>query len=132
LQRSEINLKQKYFNITTSKTKAGIRIIPIHPHILPIVERRLEKKHKYLFVDDNNQPLTYAKAATQFAKAMLAIRAKHTTHDCRHTVATLLDAAGANKVARDRLLGHASSNVGDSVYTHKTLIHLRKVINLLK
>ncbi|KGQ34662.1 site-specific tyrosine recombinase XerC [Gallibacterium genomosp. 2] len=132
LQRGEINLKQKYFNITTSKTKAGIRIIPIHPRILPIVERRLEKKHKYLFVDDNNQPLTYAKAATQFAKAMLAIRAKHTTHDCRHTVATLLDAAGANKVARDRLLGHASSNVGDSVYTHKTLIHLRKVINLLK
>ncbi|KGQ39968.1 tyrosine-type recombinase/integrase [Gallibacterium anatis] len=132
LHRSNINLKQKYFDITTSKTKAGIRIIPIHPRILPIVERRLEKKHKYLFVDDNNQPLTYAKAATQFAKAMLAIRAKHTTHDCRHTVATLLDAAGANKVARDRLLGHASSNVGDSVYTHKTLIHLRKVINLLK
>ncbi|ERF77314.1 tyrosine-type recombinase/integrase, partial [Gallibacterium anatis] len=39
LRRSNINLKQKYFDITTSKTKAGIRIIPIHPRILPIVER---------------------------------------------------------------------------------------------
>lgn len=132
LQRSEINLKQKYFNITTSKTKAGIRIIPIHPRILSIIERRLEKKQKYLFADENDQPLTYAKAATQFTKAMSAIKAKHTTHDCRHTVATLLDAAGANKVARDRILGHASSNVGDAVYTHKTLSHLRKTINLLK
>ncbi|OBW94629.1 tyrosine-type recombinase/integrase [Gallibacterium salpingitidis] len=132
LHRSDINLKQKYFNISTSKTKAGIRIIPIHPLILPIVERRLGQKHKYLFVDENNLQLTYVKAATQFKQVMNAIKAKHTTHDCRHTVATLLDAAGANKVARDRILGHASSNVGDAVYTHKTLIHLRKVINLLK
>lgn len=132
LKKSNVNLKQKYFDIVTSKTKSGIRIIPLHPRILPIVERRLEKKRKYLFVDETGQPLTYAKAATQFDKAMKAIKAKHTTHDCRHTVATLLDAAGANKVARDRLLGHASSNVGDSVYTHKTLTHLRKVINLLK
>ncbi|KGQ29166.1 tyrosine-type recombinase/integrase [Gallibacterium anatis] len=132
LHRSDINLKQKYFNISTSKTKAGIRVIPIHPLILPIVERRLEQKHKYLFIDENNLQLTYAKAVTQFKKAMQAIKAKHTTHDCRHTVATLLDAAGANKVARDRILGHASSNVGDAVYTHKTLSHLRKTINLLK
>lgn len=133
LHRSEINLKQKYFNITTSKTKAGIRIIPIHPLIFPIIERRLaEKEHKYLFVDENNIPLTYTKAANLFGKSMQAIKAKHSTHDCRHTVATLLDAAGANKVARDRILGHASNNVGDGVYTHKTLIHLRKTINLLK
>lgn len=132
LHRSNINLKQKYFNIVTSKTNAGIRIIPIHPLILPIIERRLASKNKYLFINENNAPITYTQAANQFAKAMKAIKAKHSTHDCRHTVATLLDAAGANKVARDRILGHASNNVGDSVYTHKTLIHLRKVINLLK
>ena len=134
LKKSNVNLKQKYFDIVTSKTKSGIRIIPIHPLIFPIVERKMreDKRAKYLFVNPDLTQLTYSQAATQFAKTMQAIRAKHSTHDCRHTVATLLDAAGANKVARDRILGHASSNVGDAVYTHKTLSHLRKTINLLK
>ncbi|OBX04201.1 site-specific tyrosine recombinase XerC [Gallibacterium salpingitidis] len=134
LKRSCVNLKQKYFDIVTAKTKAGIRIIPIHPRILPIIERKMHenKRAKYLFVNQDLTALIYSQAASQFARVMRAIRAKHSTHDCRHTVATLLDAAGANKVARDKLLGHASSNVGDAVYTHKTLIHLRKTINLLK
>ena len=33
----------------------------------------------------------------------------HTTHDCRHTVATLLDNAGANETAKRRILGHAGA-----------------------
>lgn len=134
LKKSNINLKQKYFDIVTSKTKSGIRIIPIHPRILPIVERRIKEnpKSKYLFSNSDLKPLSYTQAANQFEKVMRVIKAKHNTHDCRHTVATLLDAADANKVARDRILGHASSNVGDAVYTHKTLQHLRKTINLLK
>jgi integrase len=56
----------------------------------------------------------------------------HTTHDCRHTVATLLDNAGANENAKRRILGHATGDVTDRVYTHKGLRQLRKAIMLLK
>lgn len=56
----------------------------------------------------------------------------HTTHDCRHTVATLLDNAGANETAKRRILGHAGGDITERVYTHKGLRQLRKCIELLK
>ena len=56
----------------------------------------------------------------------------HTTHDCRHTVSTLLDNAGANETAKRRILGHAGGDITERVYTHKGLRQLRKCIELLK
>ena len=56
----------------------------------------------------------------------------HTTHDCRHTVATLLDNAGANETAKRRILGHTGGDVTERVYTHKNIRQLRKCIELLK
>ena len=56
----------------------------------------------------------------------------HTPHDTRHTVATLLDNAGANENAKRRILGHAGGDVTDRVYTHKSLRQLRKCIELLQ
>lgn len=55
----------------------------------------------------------------------------HLPHDARHTFATLLDNAGANKVTIKRLIGHASKDLVDRVYTHKNLEELRKAIALI-
>lgn len=129
VKRSDVNIKQKYIRITQSKTKAGIRIIPIHDRILPIILELLQRNTRYLLSD---VPLTYAQFANLFNAVMAHERIKHTTHDCRHTFATLLSNANANEVARRRLLGHVSSNVTDAVYTHKALPQLRKAIKLLK
>lgn len=128
LRRSDVNLKQKYFNIRQSKTKAGIRIIPIHPRILPIVERLAERGTRYLLGD---KLLSYGQLAARFNAVMRFEKIKHSTHDCRHTFATLLSNAGANENARRRLLGHAGTNVTD-IYTHKALPQLRAAIKLLK
>ena len=128
LQKKNVNRKQKYFDITESKTKAGIRIVPIHPRIQPIVDRLLQQDGKYLLGPE----LSYAQLATKFNKVMAAIHAKHSTHDCRHTVATLLDAADANPNSVRMILGHAGGDVTDSVYTHKSLPQLRRAIQLLK
>lgn len=128
LRRSDVNLKQKYFNIRQSKTKAGIRIIPIHPRILPIVERLAERGTRYLLGD---KLLSYGQLAARFNAVMRFEKIKHSTHDCRHTFATLLSNAGANEPTRRRLLGHAGQSVTD-VYTHKALPQLRAAIRLLK
>lgn len=129
LKRSDINIKQKYFDIKTSKTKAGIRIIPIHERLWPIIQILLNNNTKYLLGDSI---ITYAQISRKFKDVMAAIKANHTTHDCRHTFATLLDNANANYNAKRRLLGHAANNVTDGVYTHKALPQLRKTIKLLK
>ncbi len=128
LKKTDVKIKQKYFDITQSKTKAGIRIIPIHDRIWPLIEYRLTQPGKYLLGD----LMSYAQFARAFNRVMDTIKCKHTTHDCRHTFATLLDDADANYNAKRRLLGHAANNVTDGVYTHKTLVQLRKTIKLLK
>lgn len=108
------------------KTAAGRnRIVPIHADILPIIEAH--NTGGKLFPHKGNQSL-YLKHR-QDALAQLGI--DHTTHDCRHTFRSKLDSAGANKVSIDLLMGHKSKDVGERVYTHKTIEELREAIELL-
>lgn len=126
LKSRDVNRKQRTIKITSAKTKSGIRTIPIHDRIWPIIERRLDMV--YIIQECR----TYSSLSREFNKAMHVINTKHTTHDCRHTFATRLDNEGANYNAKRLLLGHASGNVTDGVYTHKSLGQLRKAIRLLK
>ena len=133
LGKSDVNLRQQYIRITKSKTAAGLRIIPIHSRILPFVQARMTMPGQTLIADTDGQSYNYGRYSTIWTHVMSLIRATgHTTHDCRHTVATLLDNAGANENAKRRILGHADGDVTDRVYTHKSLRQLRKAIQLLK
>ena len=126
LKARDVNRKQRTLKITSAKTKSGIRTIPIHDRIWPIIDRRLNTMYVV------QECRTYSSLSREFNKAMRAINTNHTTHDCRHTFATRLDNEGANYNAKRLLLGHASANVTDGVYTHKSLGQLRKAIRLLK
>lgn len=133
LQKADVHLRQRYIRITKSKTAAGIRIIPIHHRILPLVEARMKSPGEYLIADESGRPYTYGRYCILWRSVMHRIRADgHTTHDCRHTVASLLDNAGANETAKRRILGHAGGDITERVYTHKSLRQLRKCIELLK
>lgn len=133
LQKTDVHLRQRYIRITRSKTAAGIRIIPIHPRIAPLIESRMKSPGDALICDGDGRPYNYGRYCTIWRSVMHRIRADgHTTHDCRHTVATLLDNAGANETAKRRILGHAGGDVTERVYTHKNLRQLRKCIELLK
>lgn len=133
LLKSDINQRQQLIRITRSKTEAGIRTIPIHHRIQTIIAKRLQSPEPYLITDSSGKPYSYSRYCDLWRKVMQAINATgHTTHDCRHTVATLLDNAGANKTAKRRILGHAGGDVTERVYTHKGLRQLRRCIELLK
>ena len=133
LQKADVHLRQRYVRITKSKTAAGIRIIPIHHRIAPLIESRMKSPGDALICDGDGRPYNYGRYCTIWRSVMHLIRANgHTTHDCRHTVATLLDNAGANETAKRRILGHAGGDITERVYTHKGLRQLRKCIELLK
>lgn len=101
------------------KTVAGKnRIVPIHPEILPLIKEHMSGD--ILFPDK------------QFKVKFQKIAPGHTSHECRHTFRSKLDAAGANKVAIDMIMGHKSNDIGERVYTHKTVEDLKQAIFLLK
>lgn len=133
LQKTDVNIRQGYIRITKSKTASGIRTIPIHHQIFPLIVRRMKSSGSSLIADSEGKQYDYSCYCIIWRSVMQIIKANgHTTHDCRHTVATLLDNAGANETAKRRILGHAGGDVTERVYTHKGLRQLRKCIELLK
>ena len=132
----KIDLEQNIM-IGGIKTVNGInRTIPIHPELLPIIKDHLSE-NEYLFnhtrPSRSNDPelAVRMRFAKQWKEAMQSLGMNHLTHDCRHTVRSKLDSAGANKVAIDKIMGHSSSTIGEKVYTHKTVEELQEAMNLL-
>lgn len=133
LLKTDINLRQQAIRITRSKTQAGIRTIPIHHRIMPLIAARMDGPGEMLITDAAGKGYSYTRYCTVWRRVMALVNgSKYTTHDCRHTVATLLDNAGANETAKRRILGHAGGDVTERVYTHKGLRQLRRCIELLK
>lgn len=133
LKKCEINMHKRLIHITQSKTESGIRIIPIHHLIERFISARMQASGDYLICNEDGMRYNYARFCTLWDNVMKQVNGRrHTTHDCRHTVATLLDNANANETAKRRILGHAGGDVTERIYTHKGLRQLRRCIELLK
>ena len=125
IPRENVNLENE--TITGGiKTKAGKnRIVPIHPRIKPIIERIMGD---YMI----GRTLTDSGFRIYWKRLMNELDMRHTPHECRHTFRSRMDSAGANKVCIDLIMGHKSRDVGERVYTHKTLEELKEAIRLIK
>lgn len=114
------------------KTKAGKgRIVPIHPKIYPLIEARYNEGGKYL-LSVNNKKIPTATYRWNWNNMMEKLGMNHTPHECRHTFRSKLDSANANKKCIDLMMGHKSKEVGERIYTHKTLDELREAIELIQ
>ena len=122
LRPGDISIRQRCIDIKQSKTAAGVRKIPIHHRILGMLT---ERKASGIICPC----LTYDSFRRLWDKAMEAVGMKHTPHECRHTLATLLDRAEVNETTTRMILGHARPGITKGTYTHKTLSDLRKAID---
>lgn len=116
------------------KTAAGKnRIVPIHPKIEPLIRKWYAIGAETLITKPNSmEPVNYyTYRDTYFRNICTQLQISHRPHDCRHTFATLADNAGANKLSIKRIMGHASSDITDKVYTHKDVAELRKAILMI-
>ena len=116
------------------KTEAGKnRLVPIHPKILPLIEKRYNKDNQYLIINFKGKKMKYDNYYKEkFIPIMEQLNMKHRPHDCRHTFATLLSNANANATAIKKMIGHESYVTTEKIYTHKDVEELRKNIELIK
>ena len=56
---------------------------------------------------------------------------QHLPHDGRHTFASLANTAGVNDTAIKLIMGHASSDLTERVYTHKSISELLNAVNMI-
>lgn len=116
------------------KTEAGKnRLVPIHPKILPLIEKRYNKNNQYLIINFKGKKMKYDNYYKEkFIPIMEQLNMKHRPHDCRHTFATLLSNANANATAIKKMIGHESYATTEKIYTHKDIEELRKNVELIK
>lgn len=121
LELPDIHLDDGYL-VGGSKTKAGKdRVVPIHPDIMPIMQRLTAQTRGKLFhFSSTNQ------------EHWMRTTYDHSPHECRHTWATVALQCGMNEEARKRILGHASEGVTNKSYTHLEIEFLKSEMNKLK
>ena len=115
------------------KTDAGKnRIVPIHPLIKPLIEKRMSEaatlQSEYLFNDANGQQgtyMTYDKYRSRFDKVMKRLNLKHHPHETRHTFITKAKACGIDEYILKLIVGHAIDDITEKVYTHRTIEQLK-------
>ena len=132
LKTENIHLEERYM-VGGLKTKAGRnRIIPINKKIEPFIRKYYNPKNEYLITNFKGNQMQYPNYRREkFDNVMEKLRMKHNPHECRHTFASLMDSAGANKLCLKRIIGHSSQDITEDVYTHKTIEELIETIDLI-
>ncbi len=133
LTKSDINLEEGYIEVTQSKTKAGLRVIPISPRIEPIIKAKYENSFLYI-AEMDGKPINYDHYYRVIFNSVidaLALNKQHRPHDTRHTFATMLSNADANPESIKKLCGHKNYSTTSKHYTHKSIDELKKAINRL-
>lgn len=130
IKNKDVNLENKFIDITKSKSNAGIRKLPISDKIYDIIKKRYNTDAEFLFTRYDGAKLTYDTYDYQFRELMKDLGIEyHTAHDCRHTFATLLSNAEIDKEIIIKLTGHSSYKITSEKYIHKTLKNYRDAIN---
>lgn len=131
LKLTKFNVDIKNMIITGgSKTSAGKdRVIPIHPKIQKYIEYWYNTNSDYLINKDGEKMrVDYYRKYLYYPALKKARTRKLTPHSTRHTFASLLNKAGADKVYIQKLIGHADYSTTANIYTHPEIIELKKAI----
>lgn len=134
MDKKDIHLEERYM-IGGNKTDAGKeRVIPIHPRIKPLIEKRMnESKHEWLFTNKRGSRLQYSPFMKYHWKNIVECLGgvEKSPHDTRHTFISELDRLKVNKITIKRIVGHSNDDVTEH-YTHKTLEELIAAVDLLE
>jgi len=119
LRKSDISLSDHVFQVTQSKTQAGIREVPIAEKVAEIVKYRLfSSESDYLFCNTKGNRFTDRTFRDSWWTPMMKdLNMSHLPHDTRHTCVSLLAEAEVDERVIKSIVGHKGLGV-TSVYTH--------------
>lgn len=131
LKKEDVHLEEKWFYVRESKTKSGIREVPIAEKIVPFFEYWMNKDSEYLVCTPEGKHFDYRNYYDSYWKPMMAaINAEDLTPHCtRHTCISLLTEVGIDQRIIRKIVGHKGQGVTETVYTHLELPIKLEAIN---
>ena len=133
LRLEDVNLDKNYI-VGGLKTEAGKgRIVPIHPRIRPLIERRMkqstEAKSEFLFLMDSvtkkhktePKPIKYHRYRERMERIMaeLGLNPDHKPHDPRKHFVTMAKKHDLDEYAIKRIVGHRIVDITEAIYTDR-------------
>ena len=131
LKKENVNIEKRWFDITASKTDAGVRKVPISDKVLPFFEYWYNRNNcEYLISTPDGTHFEYRNYYDSYWKPLIEqIGMKHRPHDTRHTCISLLAEAGVDERLIKKIVGHKGQGVTQQVYTHFEIEALLDAIN---
>jgi integrase len=132
LKKSDVNIKERWFDVIASKTESGIRKVPIAQKVLEYFKYWYEKNDcEYLLSTPDGKHFEYRNYYDSYWKPFVDQMgmASHRPHDTRHTCVTLLTAAGVDDKIIKKIVGHKGQSVTEVVYTHFEIQQLIEAID---
>lgn len=126
-----MNLSERCFDVTASKTQSGIRKVPIANKVLPFFEYWYSLNDcEYLISTPEDKHFEYRNYYDSYWKLLMRqINMSHRPHDTRHTCISLLTEAGVDERMIKKIVGHNGQGVTQQVYTHFEIAALLEAIN---
>lgn len=134
LKKENVNIAERWFDITASKTESGIRKAPIAKKVLPFFEYWYNKNDcEYLLSTPDAKHSAYRNYYDSYWKPFVDQMGMpdHRPYDTRHTCISLLTAAGVNDKIIKKIFGHKGQSATETVYTHFEIQQLIDAIDLI-
>lgn len=133
VKRKDVYLNKYYFEVEKSKSKAGVRKVPIADKILDLFRARYFSKDKFLWQRLDGFEYDYDSFDNHFRILFRDLGLSyHSLHDTRHTFASLLSDNATDKDAIIKIIGHSNYKTTSDVYIHKEIKRLKKVVDEIK
>lgn len=133
LKKDNVYLDKRYFEVISSKTENGIRIVPIADKVFPFYKSWFERYPdcEYLLCTENGKHLLHRNYYDAYFKKVIGkLNISCTPHTCRHTCISLLAQADVNQTIIKTIVGHSGAmSITEKVYTHLDLSDLLSAIN---
>lgn len=131
LKTADIDIEQRIMRGGLKSDAGKNRVIPINKKILPFIKKHKAEGHEYLINFKNRQMQYKYYYDKKWKPLMTQLQMEHKPHECRHTFATMMDKAKADKLCIKRIMGHAVADITDRIYTHKDIEDLKEAIDLI-
>jgi integrase len=127
IEVENINLEERYM-IGGLKTEAGKdRVIPIHERIVPLIEKYMQNRVKYLF-EVNDEPFKYN---TFLRKWKRQFGNTHKMHDARKTFISWMHEKDVPIEIIRVIVGHSGKGVTEQRYLTTSIEKLVQSVNVL-
>lgn len=127
-------------HISKSKTKAGVRTIPVHSLIVGVIEKYLNRGNEYLLPSANSVTRSDGKKSPYFSQKFTRLRNRvlptasdrQCFHSLRGMFITSLDRHNIDDSRIAALVGHTQKTMAKQVYSQGAELEvLRKIIELV-